>query len=791
MKKNEKLNFLIGLLLILLLSSEILLSGETRYSLVKINYQGDLEEFFRTNHLEFGEEDILSIDKNSFQAICNKAELSLLTRKKLNYEIVIPDLESHLEKKLINSTESLINLDETSDFKLGSMSGYFTLNEIYDFFDNLSTNHLDLIAEKFEIGNSVENRPIYCYVVGNKVIKDNPKLLITALHHSREPLCLMTLAYFINDILNNYEKNDEKARSILDNNLIYIVPVVNPDGYIYNQVRYPNGGGLWRKNRRMHNDTTFGVDINRNYGPYEYWNAQNFGSSTDSTIETYRGKEPFSEPETQAIKRLCESNNFKMALNLHSYGNLLLYPNSALSKETVDSNLFRGIARHINSKNLFCFGRDLQTVGYSSRGTSDDWMYLENDQKPKIMAFTAEIGTPADFFWPESNKIISYCQNSLNLYYEFLNNSYSNLVPINYEGYFDFKDNKFNIDFEFQNIGLKQVENECIITFEPLNKDIEVINPIRYSQNLKPSEIQKENFKIQRNKQIDAKLEMFRLTIQNEKYLYEDTLSFFIDKYDSINLFDKGKLKDEWILGSWGLEFVNELNEFVLSDSPKGFYKNNNENYLQQMTPIKLITKDAILEFKTMWSTEANRDACVLQISTDEGKSWSYLKTQRMIVGDGAQKSKFIKGLYGLHGTFNYWNVQSVNLEDFYGQEVLFRFGLLSDQSKNFDGWYLKNIKLKLFQNTSSTESISNDRKILIYPNPLTSNDKYLKIELKQGSDFIYKIFDCIGKEYFLPEVSKNEKIISLDPGILKTGIYFIVFQSKNDVNVLKIIVLE
>lgn len=785
------MKFFFKFFLILILNSIFLFSEETRYSLVKFHYYGDIEEFFRTNQLEFDEEDILSIDNNSVQVIVGKGELVLISNKNLKYEIIIPDLEAHLEQKLMNSIKTNKILNETNDFKLGSMSGYFTLNEIYDFFENLLAEFPDLVSEKFVMGYSIENRPIFCYVLGNKSKEDNSKILITALHHSREPLCLMTLAYFINDLLKSYLKKDQKATSILDNNLIYVVPVVNPDGYIYNQMRYPYGGGLWRKNRRKHNDSTFGVDINRNYGPYEYWNAQNFGSSTDSTIETYRGKEPFSEPETQAIKKLCESNYFKMALNLHSFGNLLLYPNSALSKETVDSNFFRGIGRHISSKNLFCFGRDLQTVGYTSRGTSDDWMYIENVQKPKIMAFTAEIGTPADFFWPESNKIISYCQNSLSLYYEFLLNAYSNLVPINYEGFYNFQENSFNVEFDFQNIGLKQNDNECLINLEPLNKNVEVINPVKTVKNLKTSEIQKEIFKIKRKLFETIKPEMFKISIQNEKYLYEDTLSFFIDKYDSINLFYNGKLKDVWNLGAWGLEFINELNEFVLSDSPKGFYMNNYENILQQMTPIKILTSNALLEFKTRWSTEANRDACVLQISTDEGKSWNYLKTQRMIEGDGAKKSKFVKGLYGLHGTFDYWNVQYVTLEDFYGQDVLFRFGLLSDQSKNFDGWYIKNIKLKFFQNTSSVDTYYSDGTISIYPNPLFSSYKYLNIELEPGSEFIYTIFDCIGNEYFLPEIYKNEKMVCLNAEKLNTGIYLIAVRSKENIKLLKLLVLE
>ena len=38
------------------------------------------------------------------------------------------------------------------------------------------------------------------------------------------------------------------------------------DGYIYNETTNPNGGGMWRKNRRDNGDGTFGID------PYLGWN---------------------------------------------------------------------------------------------------------------------------------------------------------------------------------------------------------------------------------------------------------------------------------------------------------------------------------------------------------------------------------------------------------------------------------------------------------------------------------------------------------------------------------------
>jgi len=100
-------------------------------------------------------------------------------------------------------------------------------------------------------------------------------------------------------LLENYS-SDPSIKNIVDNTEMYFIPVVNPDGYIYNQTTNPNGGGLWRKNRRNNGDNTYGVDLNRNYS-YN-WGYDNTGSSGNTNSDTYRGPSPFSEPESRIMR---------------------------------------------------------------------------------------------------------------------------------------------------------------------------------------------------------------------------------------------------------------------------------------------------------------------------------------------------------------------------------------------------------------------------------------------------------------------------------------------------------
>ena len=219
-----------------------------------------------------------------------------------------------------------------------------TLAEAYAELDTLKKLFPSLITTKQSLGTSIENRPVYMVKISDNPIIDEeePEVLYTALHHAREPESMMQMFYFMYYLLENYN-SDPSVQFLVNNRAMYFIPVVNPDGYEYNRSTNPNGGGMWRKNRR-NNGRAFGVDLNRNYGPNNYWNAPNGGSSTSPSSDTYRGTAPFSEPETQIIKNFLASRKIKNALNYHTYSNLLIYPYGALSFETPDSLAFREFA---------------------------------------------------------------------------------------------------------------------------------------------------------------------------------------------------------------------------------------------------------------------------------------------------------------------------------------------------------------------------------------------------------------------------------------------------------------
>ena len=331
-------------------------------------------------------------------------DLSILDDLGYDYEVIHEDLQRFYESRL---TENY-----TREFGLGSMGGYYTLEEAVQRLDDIHDEYPEFVSEKISLGESFQGRDIYAIKVSANVgtDEDEAEVLYTGLHHAREPMSFMNLYYFIYWILENYNI-DERATQILNTREMWFIPIVNPDGYEYNRSIAPNGGGMQRKNmKETCNSSADGIDLNRNYN--FQWAYDNQGSSGDGCSETYRGTSPFSEPETQIVRDFVYQHDFPIALNYHSYGNLLIHPwgyEPGLSLPDYDDEAFQEIGQEMTVYNNYLLGTGIETVGYTVNGESCDWMYGAEG----IIAYTPEIGNNSDGFWPSSSRIVPLAEENL------------------------------------------------------------------------------------------------------------------------------------------------------------------------------------------------------------------------------------------------------------------------------------------------------------------------------------------------------------------------------------------
>lgn len=739
--------------------------AQAKYHLVKVFLNNDLD-LQKLLSLSLDMESAID-GKNEISIIVNDSEKEALAKSGLKFDVLIEDYENYLTNN-IKENEKKLQEETPQGFEFGSMGGFYTLEEIFNQFDNLcNTNYF---VDKKTIGYSWENRPIVAYCFGSKDTT-KPEVLITALHHSREPATVTTIVYFLQTLFNSATFGEPEAIHLLENRRIWVIPVLNPDGYLFNQVRYPNGGGMWRKNRRPINEKDTGVDLNRNYGPYEFWNANNNGSSTNPSNETYRGPAPFSEPEIVALRNFCLTRNFRLALNYHTYGGMLIYPYSALPYETPDSNWYRTFGIYIQPLTSYYFGTDRQTVGYPTRGSSDDWLYTPDSAKGKVLAFSPEASYQFDGFWPKKERIVPIAKENYPLLMNFLWSAGVNIRLFNFHYEFDTIRKIGFLELEFSNIGLESPTN---MTFARIisNSGDYPFDTLLEIPNLRPAEkfstqlqlpIPNDNFK-------NGSEIPFIISILQNNVERKDTINISLYEYLIVNLLDSTLW--DFSTGYWGFEVSQDSAEFILCDSPFSNYKDSVDNYLILRAPYRLGANNFELELTSRWAIEPFYDFAKLEISTNSGKDWIPIRFKRSTIASGNPFGKQKLGEFGFAGYIRFWNKQIASLKDYLWKDVVFRLSVQSDRAKNSSGWDIKGLSLRSYPNVSFKNYVSTPQKTsrLFF---FCDNRFIGSIEIPETAKIEeIKVFDILGRCVFSKYFAEPNQYIYLPK--LTFGVYLV-----------------
>ncbi|HEX5061673.1 MAG TPA: M14 metallopeptidase family protein, partial [Kofleriaceae bacterium] len=225
------------------------------------------------------------------------------------------------------------------------------------------------------IGSTLDGRTIWALHIGPR---NATPMLINGTQHAREWIAAMTTTCVADRLVRDYDR-DPAIKKFVDSTSLYVVPVVNPDGYQWSW----SNNRYWRKNRRG----GFGVDLNRNFSVG--WGGT--GSSSRQGAEDYRGEAAFSENESAALRDLAKRERIALHVDFHSYGQLLLYPWNYSPQQAKDRARFAAIgdrmasaiyAQHEKSYKLMQ-GVEL----YPAAGTLSDWAYGDAN----ALSFTIEL----------------------------------------------------------------------------------------------------------------------------------------------------------------------------------------------------------------------------------------------------------------------------------------------------------------------------------------------------------------------------------------------------------------
>jgi carboxypeptidase T len=641
-------------------------------------------------------------------------ELSLLADMGVPFEISIDDLEAFYRERnrgkdisqIVEDFRENKNYTVPQGFSLGSMAGFCTYEEMLAHLDSMHFHHPHLISQRDSIpgGQTIEGRPVYWMRISNQPdsMQPKPRVLYTALTHAREPGSMQQMLYFMYYLLENYD-SDPEIKSLVDHTELYFVPAVNPDGYIYNQNTFPAGGGMWRKNRRQNDNGSTGVDLNRNFG-YN-WGYNGFGSSPNPSSSTYRGTAPFSEPETQLLKTFAETYAFSIALNYHTYGNLLLHPWGYVSYlATPHHQLFQEYGNLMTRENNYPYGLP-GTLLYVINGDANDWMYGEQTTKPLCMSFIPEVGNSDDGFWPPVERIIPQCQESLhqNLMAAKLAGFYAyqyDLAPENLSGQEGW------IHYGMKRIGMADLP--YTVTVAPLNDAFLMLeNSATYTQ----SEIMETvidsvpfilNPKLRPGEQIQ-----YTLTLTADGFSKTDTISKVFGEGTTL-FFDDCTDMSQWSSDRWDTSSERFYSPpFSIGNSPVSFYPNNDNSNIIFDQPVDLTGYDcAWMSFYTSYDLNGGKDYVKMMVSTDDGENWVAVETrntEKQFVPGQPQTPVF-------RGKQDEWKKDWLSLKQFCGDVILIGFWFHSDQAIGRAGFYFDDLKIEGIEQELIT------RQIEIYP---------------------------------------------------------------------------
>jgi murein tripeptide amidase MpaA len=319
-------------------------------------------DLFEVNHMSCRH------NKSDIEFIVKTDAINWLNDQLIPFDILVDDLKAKIEYENAYMESIRQNKNDDAWFNI-----YRTYEEVQTKIEEIA--QISTVASIIDIGESYENREIKGLKFSTGGF-DKPAVFFNGCQHAREWVTVMASVYIANQLAQNYE-NDFFIQTLLNLVDVYIIPIANPDGYVYTHTvdRY------WRKNRQINSGSNcVGTDLNRNWDAD--WNGLE-STSNSACSDIYVGTSPFSATEVSVIKNYMESiPNLLGHLDIHSYSALVLGPWGYTNDQSPDhneivslGNLMKDAISNTNGY-PFIFGTgDANGSLYLASGTMPDWTY--------------------------------------------------------------------------------------------------------------------------------------------------------------------------------------------------------------------------------------------------------------------------------------------------------------------------------------------------------------------------------------------------------------------------------
>lgn len=212
-----------------------------------------------------------------------------------------------------------------------------------------------------ELTQTETGRKVMAIKVSDNAVtaEPEPAFLFDHAIHGDEKTGTEVAMCFLTELLENYAV-DSDIRQFVDENEIFVVPIVNPDGHV--------------EHRRYNNNN---VDLNRNHA--WWWNGS--------------GPAVASEPEVRAMMQLAFDENFIFSISYHGGAELVNYPFDATSTRSPDDVLYQDIST------VYGEASDYEIINgwdwYQVNGISEESYYGSNGTLAVIVEISSNKTPPA------------------------------------------------------------------------------------------------------------------------------------------------------------------------------------------------------------------------------------------------------------------------------------------------------------------------------------------------------------------------------------------------------------
>jgi Zinc carboxypeptidase len=343
------------------------------------------------------------------------ADAAKLTAAGYTYKTLVPDLAA--AERGYRAREVAAAAAGPSALPSGR-TGYRDYPAIQADLKKIVTDHPNLARPITLPKKTFQGRDIQGIEVTNdvKAADDGkPAFFLMGEHHAREWPSAEIPVEFGLYLTSNYGK-DARVTALLKKVRIFIVPVINVDGYIVSRGAVdpadtsgdpgallslgesvaPPGGNLAYRRKNCDGaspdpntpcELQYGVDPNRNYG--QNWGGS--GAGTDPNDQDYRGTDMWSEPETQAVHEFSQSHDITTLITMHNFASLVLRPPGVHDAGLApDEDALKKLGDTMAQDTGYTseFGYQL----YDTSGTTEDWNY----GAAGTFGYTIEMGPSAD-----------------------------------------------------------------------------------------------------------------------------------------------------------------------------------------------------------------------------------------------------------------------------------------------------------------------------------------------------------------------------------------------------------